>query len=662
MTDECESTRIPSRSCEIHFKHGDAIIGGIFPIYYSNSMPCDGGLRIQRISMIESMSYAIQFINEQKDILPNVSLGYEIRNDCSNEEISLWTMITLASDSGYEDYNNACPDFEMKNETNVISVIGTSRSSTSLLAAKVGGIYDVPVISYYATSDELSNSGRFPFFFRSVPPDKFQVNAIVDILLHYNWKYIALFFSIDSYGIHGARQIQTLAEKHDICIVTNMPLTDHSSESEIKDIAERLQDNDKVTVIVAFCTWDETVAVVRAITQYGIQRKFIFIGSDGWGPDHDVTTEHLTFLDGGLFIRPYAESTQSFHRYYSQLPYMQERASKWYRDELQNIYVSEKCTDWSSCPIPVPHLETQVMNGVFAVAHALDASVRQNCPDNHICEAALGPELQRYLLDISFTNAGETFTFDENGDPFGKYVVQNWQYGEHSRLVDVGFWDPQNISHSLSLDIDKIQWGLPDGEIPFSLCVEECGIGQIAIPLEKKCCWGCQQCEEFAVVINGECHDCMITEWPDVNHTICVSIEPVYLETDHPVFMIIVAVSGFGIILTVLCGLAMYFHRKHPLIKASSIELSAVNICGLAFSCAAALSTIFRPTTVTCVASEFLISLCFCVTFAPILLKVNRIWRIFSSAKKSASRPKFVNPKHQLIITSGVISVQVSLN
>ncbi len=668
MTPKCQSAaNIPPRACEMHYKPGDVVIGGIFPIYYSGKMPCDGHYRMKRITMVESMAYAIRVMNNHAGILPNVTLGYEIRNDCSNTEVSLWTMITLTSRRGNADYNDACPNFERENPGGVSAIIGTSRSSTSLLAAEVGGVYDVPVISYYATSDELSNSKRFPFFFRTVPPDKFQVNAIVDILLFYNWKYIALFFSIDSYGIHGARQIQTLAEKHGICIVTNLPVSSHSTETEVQDIADRLQENDKVNVIVIFALWKSAHAVLRAIEEHRIDRKFTFIGSDGWGPDvDDITPSHLNLLRGSIFIRLHAQSTTGFHTFYNDLPLMQEIASQWYVRALDDIYATNNCTDWISCPKPMPHLETQVINGVFAVAYALDASVRQHCVDNLICDAALGENLRRSLLNVSFSNSNEQFSFDKYGDPFGKYTLTNLQLTDDETydMVNVGFWDPKNTTSRLSMDVDRIQWGLPDdSRVPFSLCVDECHKGEIAIPLEKKCCWGCRQCDEFAIVVNGsKCQECAITYWPDdINRAVCLPIEPVYLTIDNPVYLLTLIFFTIGLLATCACGFGLYYYRQHPLIKATSLELSGVNIVGLSLSCAAAISTIFRPTKATCTASEFLLSICFCVTFAPILLKVNRIWRIFTSAKKSAQRPRFVNPKHQLILTTALIVLQVKL-
>ena len=86
------------------------------------------------------------------------------------------------------EFTEKCPDYVRENSNKVVAVIGPTTSASSFLAAKVGGLYGVPVISHYATSDELSDTERFSFFFRTI-----SVGAILDLLVHFNWKYIALF-------------------------------------------------------------------------------------------------------------------------------------------------------------------------------------------------------------------------------------------------------------------------------------------------------------------------------------------------------------------------------------------------------------------------------------------------------------------------------------
>ena len=659
---------IPDRACEVHYKPGDALIGGIFPVYKSDNSPCDGGLREKRIAMLEALAYAVNVINSRDDILTNTSLGFEVRNDCSNEDVSLWTMFTLISNEGDKEFQIACSNHSRDGSSPIFGIIGTSRSSTSLLAAKVGGVFHVPVVSYYATSDELSDFNRFPYFFRTIPSDKFQVDAIVDILNHYKWKYIALFYSIDTYGIHGARQIRTLAENFNICIAVNLPVSSQASTKERDDIAKKLIENDYVSVIVTFSLWSTAKAVLQAITDSKINRKFTFIGSDGWGPD--LRDEVLTFSDiliGGLFIRAYNPTTPSFHDYYKQLPFKQDQASQWYLKELTEIFREKNCSEWDSCPIPKPHLETRIINAVYALAYTLNASIEQNCPKNNLCKEALnGPSIKSHLLNVTFmTEQNSSFHFDKNGDQLGIYNIKNWQQvNETSQIETVGVWNPEHKKSRLELNDHLIQWGTPNEEVPISICMEKCKPGHISVPLQKQCCMGCQACPPFAIVINSTngstssfCHKCPLTQWPDAKYTTCLPINPAFISYKSFEFILIAVFAGLGLLLIAFTAIGLWYNSQHVLIKASSRELCYIHIIGMAGSCVVVFLNCIRPTEVICKVTDILMSSFICITFTPILLKVNRIWRIFNA--KKATKPRYTSPEHQICFALMMISIEV---
>ena len=54
----------------------------------------------------------------------------------------------------------------------VVGVIGSTYSHQSVAAAHVLGPALVPLVSVYSTSDDLSNKRRFPYFMRTVPPNR----------------------------------------------------------------------------------------------------------------------------------------------------------------------------------------------------------------------------------------------------------------------------------------------------------------------------------------------------------------------------------------------------------------------------------------------------------------------------------------------------------
>ena len=660
------STNFNNRVCEHHSKDGEYIIGSIFKIYDNSNTPCDGALRLGRLAFVEAMTFAIDSVNKRHDLLPNINLGYEIRTDCGDEDIALWTTMIMTSSVGTNEYTTLCPDNKRTNNKSVIAVIGTGRSTTSLLAAKVGKVFAVPIVSHFATSDELSDSIRFPFFHRTVPADKFQVKVIIDILLHYNWKYIALFYSLDSYGIHGARQILSLADKAGICIPISMPVSIEASAAEIKEIGDKLIAHDKIYVIVSFAISEPAYNVLVAIKNANIFRKFTFIGSDAWTPHLANFEQYNDLLVGGIFVRFFSESSAEFLEYFNGLPINQDTVSHWYKSKIREIYSRENCTDWSKCPIPQPHWNAQqVINAVNLIAHALNATLQESTSSNASTFPTIdGHVLNSNLLRVSFNSGpNTTIQFDSDGEVPGKYQIQSWQVKEDGYgMVDIGTWDARRKRSNLNIDDTNIQWGVGIHKVPTSLCTEECEPGYILVPLEKKCCWGCQRCNDYAFVennINGtSCHDCPMTHWPDENFTTCLPITPAFLDYDDITSLLTVVGVGFGLFLILLTAVGLRMYAEEPLMKASSLKLCHINLIGMGYAClTVVLFNLWRPSTTSCAITSASISLSTCITFTPILLKVNRIWRIFSL--ELGDQLRFASNRSQIIIAATIIIVQV---
>ncbi len=271
-------SRVTKRVCEKHVQRGDIMIGGLMHVYQSRrqsgSEICEGEIIDHTLSLIEAMIYAIDSINERSDLLRSVRLGYEICPDCGSTPLTVWSMSSLTKSLKKSEYEATCG---VQNDADtldkVVAVIGPGISQTSIVAAPVGRTFAVPVVSYSATSDELSDIDRYPFFFRTAPADKFQAEVIADVLNYNNWKYVALFYALSSYGVHGARQLSRLTENAGICLAVNMAVSIRPSRSEISDIASKLSEFDKVTVVVIFAYPTIARAVFRAIKEFHIDRK-----------------------------------------------------------------------------------------------------------------------------------------------------------------------------------------------------------------------------------------------------------------------------------------------------------------------------------------------------------------------------------------------------
>ena len=76
-------------------------------------------------------------------------------------------------------------------------------------------------------------------------------------------------------------------------------------------------------------------------------------------------------------------------------------------------------------------------------------------------------------------------------------------------------------------------------------------------------------------------------------------------------------------------------------------------------TCALVLLYVCEPTLVSCIVMSAGFHLSFTSTYAPLLVKTNRTYRIFSSARKSAGRPPLVSSKAQVMIVTCITSIQV---
>ena len=83
----------------------DIILGGLFTVHYHGINPFNDGVCGQvtwdhGIQMLEAMLYAIDVINSDPDLLPNIRLGFDIRDTCKRENIALDETIDFVFSNG----------------------------------------------------------------------------------------------------------------------------------------------------------------------------------------------------------------------------------------------------------------------------------------------------------------------------------------------------------------------------------------------------------------------------------------------------------------------------------------------------------------------------------------------------------------------------------
>ncbi len=198
--------------------------------------------------------------------------------------------------------------------------------------------------------------------------------------------------------------------------------------------------------------------------------------------------------------------------------------------------------------------------------------------------------------------------------------------------------------------------------LPVSVCLKSCPSGSIRVrDLTKECCFKCQACEKDQINQNNKCKPCGKYELPDVKGIKCKKMEIVRpkITSRHGVTTIVLLT--IGLILNTFIVAVFLKNRNLRLIKASSRELSFIILMALYLCFICPLVYLVKPSKAACGAQRFIIGMSLTSCYTPLMLKLNRIYRIFKAGQVTTSQPLFISPKSQVFICIGLLGLQLLL-
>ncbi|XP_023480512.1 metabotropic glutamate receptor 4 isoform X3 [Equus przewalskii] len=521
---------------------GDITLGGLFPVHGrgSEGKACGELKKEKGIHRLEAMLFALDRINNDPDLLPNITLGARILDTCSRDthalEQSLTFVQALIEKDGTEvRCGSGGPPIITKPER-VVGVIGASGSSVSIMVANILRLFKIPQISYASTAPDLSDNSRYDFFSRVVPSDTYQAQAMVDIVRALKWNYVSTLASEGSYG-----------------------------ESGVEAFIQKSREDDRER-----------------------------IGQDS--------------------------------------AYEQEGKVQF------------------------------VIDAVYAMGHALHAMHRDLCPGRvGLCprmDPVDGTQLLKYIRSVNFSGiAGNPVTFNENGDAPGRYDIYQYQLRNGSAEYKViGSW-----TDHLHLRIERMHWPGSGQQLPRSICSLPCQPGERKKTVKgMPCCWHCEPCTGYQYQVDRyTCKTCPYDMRPTENRTGCRPIPIIKLEWDSPWAVLPLFLAVVGIAATLFVVVTFVRYNDTPIVKASGRELSYVLLAGIFLCYATTFLMIAEPDLGTCSLRRIFLGLGMSISYAALLTKTNRIYRIFEQGKRSVSAPRFISPASQLAITFSLISLQL---
>ncbi|XP_037632158.1 extracellular calcium-sensing receptor-like [Sebastes umbrosus] len=662
-------------------KTGDVVLGGLFAINFFSFFPdlsftsepqqstCHS-FNLVGFRQAQTMAFAIDEINRNSNLLPNLTLGYSLYDNCNSLGIGFRAALSLAS--GQDEH--FILDKTCVGTPSVLGIVGESSSRRAIAISTVLGLYRVPMVSYFATCSCLSDRQKFPSFFRTIPSDAFQVRAMIQIIRRFGWTWTGLLVSDDDYGLHAARSFQSdLAQSGGGCLAYLEVLPWGKDADELRRIVDLMRKS-TARVVIVFALQNHMINLMEEVVRQNVT-GLQWMASESWTAFPVLQTPHLMPYLGGtlgiairrgeitglreflLRIRPDLQHNNS---------YGNSMVNKFWEYTFQCRFAptpagwveagGELCTgqeDLESAEtelLDISNLrqEYNVYKAVYALAYALDDMLRcvpgRGPFSGHSCASLQRLELWQlvyYLEKVNFTTPfGDQVSFDENGDALPIYDIMNWLWlpDGQIKVENVGEVKESAKGEELTLDEDKIVWNSKSKEPPRSVCSESCppGTRMARKKGQPECCFDCIPCSEGKIsneTDSMECTSCPEDSWSSPQRDHCVPKKIEFLSYQEPLGIFLTATTLLGtFICAVVLGILIY-HRSTPIVRANNSELSFQLLMSLKLCFLCSLLFIGHPRLWTCQLRHAAFGISFVLCVSCILVKTMVVLAVFKASK-----------------------------
>ncbi|XP_062992927.1 vomeronasal type-2 receptor 26-like [Elgaria multicarinata webbii] len=686
-----ENCRVTKPNPPLHKYHqsGDLIIGGITsygllvssPIVFTEEphQALSEELIVfpKHYQHILAFAFAVKEINENPQILPNITLGFHIYDSYDNARRTYHaTMLLLTT------LQNIVPNYVCDIQNRLTAVIGGLDSEISLYVANILDTYKTPQLIYGPAPIMNAKTPGLPFY-QLAPQEALQYEGILSLLLWFRWTWIGIGVMDNDNGERFLQVVIPLLSKTGVCFAFIERSPKLSFDSKINDafiLGAKIHDKvmgSKANVAVVhgesystaiflffpYLSEHEVLAkevkgkvwIITAqfeFTSLVLQRNWdseIFHGTISFRIHSSDLLGFQQFLESR---NPSSSKEDGFIR-----DFWQQAFGCLFPDSIVGKADVDICTGEERLEsLPGSFFEMSMIghsysiyNAIYVVAHALHHATSTSRAKHFTLIDAVEPKLQSLqfgqlqplLKYVSFNNsAGDKVSFNQNGEIIAGLDVVNWIiFSNHS-------------FHRSR---------------PLSLCTESCQPGSRKKMKEGEpfCCYDCIPCPEGKISNQedmNDCHKCTEENYPNEKQDACVRKSVTFLSYEEPLGFSL-ACFAFSFALTTALVLGTFTkHHNTPIVKAHNRSLTYTLLISLLLSFLCALLFIGRPQKVTCLLRQTTFGLIFSVAVSCVLAKTITVVLAFMATKPGSRMRKWVGKRLAISIVLFCSLIQASIS
>ncbi|XP_052795980.1 uncharacterized protein LOC128228613 [Mya arenaria] len=319
------------------YLHGEeALIVGLFTIrnYGYSTFTC--GLLRNETNDIITVSAFMHSVQEMRNTT-GIDFGALAIDDCYNG------INTTSFLFKFLDKRLILTDFttgHVVDADRVVAVVGSLSSPVTILIGDIVNAANLPLVSYSASSMELDNRIRYPYFLRTVPSDPVQIHGMIQLVVQLEVNHVGLVYIDDAYGINGKEGLLNEAKLKNICIRDPISISQDMTTSQLDKVINKLF-TQQVRVVLYFGIDTLARRLLLTFKDNDNQGKpLIFIASDGWGTNRELVAAEVEKASlGALVFTVSAKEFQSisYRQYLAGLNISQTYFNKWIPNYFENI-------------------------------------------------------------------------------------------------------------------------------------------------------------------------------------------------------------------------------------------------------------------------------------------------------------------------------------
>ncbi|KAK9397377.1 type-2 vomeronasal receptor [Crotalus adamanteus] len=654
---------------------------------------------------ILALAFSAKEINENPQILPNITLGIHIYDNYYDTKwIFYSTMIlTYALERFFPNYN--C---NMQNK--LLAVIGGLDSVTSLDMAILLNIYKIPQLTYSPTPMVKGKSPGLPFY-QMVPKEDLQYEGILSLLLHFRWIWIGMVVMETDGGERLLQTVIPMFSQKGVCIafIEKIPgITFITNIFELLDKGRKTYHRltaTKATVIIAFgesnsfgffrflsYQSDEEVdnkhrkplgklwifTAQMEIASFGFQRYWdlgIFHGALGFAFHSNDVSQFHQFIESR---NPFTAKGDGFFKGFWEQVFNCQFPGTLTNDKEENICTGQEKINKLSAPlfeISMSGYSYSIYNAAFAIAHALHAMSTSWLKHRTMMNGGLWIhnhpfwQLHHFLRYVAFNNSMETVLFDQEGKMIAGFDIINLIFSENQTKLKIGRIDSHSPGdQSFTINENAIKWnGWFNQTIPLSLCTPRCCAGSWRQMIEGKpfCCYSCIQCPEGKISEKedlNDCYSCTDENYPNKKQDSCIPKDISFLSYKEPLGITLACFAPFCSTITVLVLMTFLMHHNIPIVKASNRDLTYILLITLLLCFLCILLFIGQPNKVVCVLRLTGFSIIFSMAISCVLAKTLTVILAFMATKPGSRMTQWVGKRlgYAFVLSGFLIQVGIS--